>query len=101
MDGLERKLRTEKHNRKNGRGTLLLVGGLFQVNPNPKPRREVNKAYLNYIKTLPCLCKNSACTGDIAPHHTGRNTFARKYIMDYTEEFIRCLVGYIKRLEAL
>jgi len=92
---------------------------------DPKPTRETNKNYLAYIKTLHCLCKNSACTGDIAPHHvftrgsggsdyetiplcayhhneahnTGRNTFARKYIMDYTEEFLRCLVGYIKRLE--
>ncbi len=36
----------------------------------PKPKREIDKKYLEYIKTLPCACKDETCVGEIAPHHT-------------------------------
>ena len=87
----------------------------------PKPKRQVDKRYLEYIKTLPCLCKSSECLGDIAPHHTstkgaggsdyltvplcgkhhnearwmGIKTFQRLHSLGFQSIIINQLIGYI------
>jgi len=87
----------------------------------PKPKRQVDKRYLEYIKTLPCLCKSSECLGDIAPHHTstkgaggsdyltvplcgkhhneahwmGIKTFQRLHSLGFQSTIIKQLIGYI------
>lgn len=95
------------------------------MNPQPKPTRETNKNYLAYIKTLPCLTHGDHdCVGDVVPHHTrtrgaggsdyltlplchtlhaeidrGRERFQQVHNIDFKDEIIKCLIGYIKRLE--
>ena len=92
------------------------------MNPNPKPKREVDKKYLEFIKKQFCLCKNRDCIGDISPHHTvtkaasgsdlktvplcathhsevhniGRDTFQKKYNIRFDEEIIKLLARYAR-----
>jgi len=91
----------------------------------PKPKREKSKKYLEYIKTLPCCCRDHTCTGDVVPHHTttkkvggsdydtiplcathhlwvhsiGKTTFQDKHGCSFEEEIYKCRTGYIKKLE--
>jgi hypothetical protein len=91
----------------------------------PKPKRETSKKYLEYIKTLPCCCRDNDCTGDSVPHHTitkgaggsdlltvplcgfhhykvhlwGRSAFQTFYNIDFQDIIIANLIGYIKKLE--
>jgi len=91
----------------------------------PKPKREVDKKYLEYIKTLPCCCQDHTCTGDIVPHHTktrgsggsdykavpmcathhskvhntGYGSFQVDNSIDFEYIICKCLIGYIKKLE--
>ena len=89
------------------------------MNPNPKQKRQTDKAYLKYIRQQPCLVSNHECLGDITYHHTmgkmfdyltvplcvlhhtqchaiGKQTFQDKYEIDFSVEIIRLL----KELEA-
>jgi len=89
----------------------------------PKPRRETDKQYLEYIETLPCTCKDCTCIGSVVPHHTktkgsggsdyltiplcarhhhevhflGRLTFQEKNNVFFQDVIPRLLIGYIKR----
>ena len=38
--------------------------------PNPKIKRQKDKAYLEYIKSQRCLICSAECNGDIVAHHT-------------------------------
>ena len=89
------------------------------MNPQRKPKREVDTPYTEFIKTQPCLI-GVGCIGQIINHHTktkgsggsdreqvplcggrhhpevhtiGRDTFQKKYNINFGEE--------IKRLNAL
>jgi len=91
--------------------------------PMPKQTREVDKAYLKYIRSQPCIINNSECYGEIVYHHTisvgaggpdhlsipvcvahhipgvhalGKETFQKKYNVEFDKEIIRLLIGYIK-----
>ena len=92
------------------------------MNPNPKPKREVDKKYLEFIKKQFCLCRNRDCIGDTSPHHTttkaasgsdlktvplcathhsevhniGRDTFQKKYNIRFDEEIIKLLARYAR-----
>lgn len=37
---------------------------------NPKTKRTVDKKYLKWIRTQPCLVADAECYGDIVYHHT-------------------------------
>ena len=87
-----------------------------------KLKREVDKAYLDYIKMQPCIIHDSDCIGDISPHHTktkgsggndlltvplcayhhhrvhflGRKTFQQRYNVDFMCEITRLYRKYKK-----
>ena len=88
-----------------------------------KPQREVDKKYLEYIKTLPCIMSGEhRCAGDVVPHHTktrgsggsdylavpmccaihaevhtiGKRSFERKYNIDFRDYITKSLIGYVK-----
>ena len=90
--------------------------------PQPKIKREIDKAYLQYIKKQPCII-----TGQKAePHHTqtrgafgsdysavplsriphsechyiGQHTFQKKYGISFNESVTKLLINYIKLLKA-
>lgn len=90
---------------------------------HPKIKRETDKAYRKYIEKQPCMV-GIDCLGDVISHHIetvgsggsdyscinlcmkhhneihamGKDTFQRKYNIDFNKERIRLLIGYIKRL---
>ena len=92
----------------------------------PKPARETSKPYLEYIKTLPCVCRDNTCIGDVVPHHTttrkaggndyatiplcathhhevhfiGKKTFQKKYNIEFAYLIVK-LNDAFTRLEAL
>jgi len=85
----------------------------------PKQKREQDKKYLEYIRSLPCV----VCDMPGEPHHVvsrkaygsdykaiplsreyhsechsiGKNTFQERYNLDFNEIIIKNLIGYIKR----
>lgn len=87
----------------------------------PKIKRETDKDYIEYIKANCCLV-GILCAGDTVHHHTktkgsggsdfscvplcvkhhtevhsiGTKTFQEKYNLDFQQERIRLLIGYIK-----
>jgi len=87
----------------------------------PKHKREIDEGYLEYIRQQPCLVTYQTAE----PHHTvsrgsfgsdyltvplsrkhhtechqiGKNTFQKKYGIDFDTEIIRLLIGYIKGLK--
>ncbi len=91
----------------------------------PKPSRETDKDYLEYIKKQSCLCQDSDCFGDTVPHHTrskgaggadwltiplcgyhhgilhspnmGNRRFQEFHNIDFRDEIIKLLIGYIKK----
>lgn len=87
----------------------------------PKIKREIDKDYLNYIRHEPGLIEGNS----IEAHHTisvgaggsdylavpipskhhkpgihtmGKDTFQKKYNINFDKEIIRLLIGYIKKL---
>ena len=40
------------------------------MNPAPKQKRIIDKKYLAWIKTQPCLVSDFDCRGDVVYHHT-------------------------------
>jgi len=90
----------------------------------PKPERETDEAYLDFVRSQPCLCKGNdkgrKCLGDIAPHHTktvgsggsdygtvplcaehhtechsiGRDTFQDKYGISFRDTIARLRTMY-------
>lgn len=92
----------------------------------PKNKRETDKAYLAYIREQPCLVWN--CPNKSATHHDpsvgaggsdytalplcsrvhhvpgvhamGKDTFQKRYNINFDKERIRLLIGYIKLLKA-
>ncbi len=91
--------------------------------------RKKNKSYLNHIKGLSCICKDTSyrCDQTIHSHHVktigsggsdyqtvplcalhhsevhniGRETFAQKHAIDWERAQMESLVGYIEMLETL
>ena len=91
-----------------------------------KQKRETDKKYLEYIRTLPCVVGDSECCGDIAAHHTvsvgsggsdyltiplcvrhhipgvhvmGKDTFQEFYNLDFKKIIIDCLIGHLKEVD--
>jgi hypothetical protein len=88
----------------------------------PKPKRQQDKDYLLYIRTLPCAVHNSDCYGEVVPHHTktkgaggsdyatiplcskhhteihliGKDTFMTKYGLCCEAEIFDRIVEYIR-----
>lgn len=90
----------------------------------PKPKREVDKTYLQYIREQPCLvwdCPNKSvahhdpsvgaggsdylslplCVDHHIPgvHQMGKGLFQKKYRIDFNRERVRLLIGYITLLK--
>ena len=89
----------------------------------PKPIREKAPDYLDYIRSLRCLCYGPECTGDVAPHHaksvgaggsdyltiplcarhhaeahqSGLSSLEYRHHFDRQTAIIRFLIGYIQR----
>ena len=90
----------------------------------PKPFREKDPSYLEYIRGLRCLCEDHECVGDVAPHHSrsvgaggsdyltlplcslhhgqahqkGLQALEYEHCFDRKSAIIRILIGYIKFL---
>ena len=93
------------------------------MNPNPKQKRQKDKAYLTYIEANFCLGGHHGCIGDIVAHHTvsrgaggsdylavplcvllhnevhfgGAESFQAYYEIDFKTEIIRLLKAYPKQ----
>ena len=90
----------------------------------PKNKREVDKAYLQYIREQPCLvwdCPNKSvvhhhpsigaggsdytalplCVDHhiLGVHQMGKGLFQKKYRIDFNRERVRLLIGYIRTLK--
>lgn len=90
---------------------------------DPKQKRETDKAYLAYITRQPCIVNNHECCGDVVYHHTvsvgaggsdylaipvcvahhipgvhtlGKDTFQKKYNINFDKEIIQLLINFIK-----
>lgn len=93
----------------------------MKICPNPKIKRQEDKAYLEYIRNQKCLVNDPECLGDITYHHThgkvfdyltvplcvrhhipgvhtlGTDTFQKWYMIDFQIEIIRLLKAYPKQ----
>lgn len=88
----------------------------------PKHKREVNKKYLAWVRSQPCIIcgrlpsdahhiKSKAAYGSdyttvclCRGHHSevhslGRDTFQKLHTLSFKDEVIKLLVSYIKRLK--
>lgn len=90
----------------------------------PKRKREVDKKYLAWVRSQPCLvrhCPNKSiahhdptigaggsdyrslplCVEHHVPgvHTIGRDTFQLRHNLDFNEERIKLLINYIKKLK--
>lgn len=94
------------------------------MKPQPKQKREVDKAYRKYIEEQSCLI-GFDCLGNIISHHietvgsggsdyscinlcmkhhneihaTGKATFQKVHNINFDKERIRLLKGYIRKLK--
>lgn len=90
----------------------------------PKNKRETDKAYRKYIERQLCIV-GFDCLGDAISHHIetvgsggsdyscinlcmkhhnevhtiGKDTFQKKYRIDFNRERVRLLIGYIRKLK--
>lgn len=93
----------------------------------PKPKREIDKEYQDYIKRQPCLINLASCVGDIVCHHTvtrgafgsdfltiplcaqhhhevhfiGKYLFQKKYNIRFEEEIEKLRGNYEKRFDGV
>jgi len=101
------------------------VGSNGEGDMNPKPKREIDKKYLEHIKAQHhcCVCLPQ-CNGDIVPHHTntvgsggsdydainlcgghcniwvhqiGDKAFQEKFNIDFNGVKVKLLKGYIRK----
>ena len=89
-----------------------------------KPIRYQNKKYLLWVARMPCIAKSPQCIGNVSAHHVksrksggddlqtiplcafhhqevhtiGRESFQKKYNIDFRDEIIKLLKSYIREI---
>lgn len=70
--------KAEKSERKKIRTSKAKELGTYESDSDKKKRkqskREVDEAYLAFIRTQPCLCKNDECMGSVEAHHVDKKS---------------------------